>query len=57
MGEKDDAICLLYSNHQTTFTLKEFEDAQFRQAEEAKEKLAKLRTKVLQIVQEACEVL
>ena len=57
MGEKDHAICLLYSNHQTTFTLKEFEDAQFRQAEEAKEKLAKLRSKVLQIVQEACEVL
>ena len=57
VGEKDDAICLLYSNHRTTFTLEEFEEAQFRQAQEAKGKLAKLRMKVLEIVKEACEVL
>lgn len=57
MGEKEHAIGLLYTDHHTTFTLKDFLEAQARQAEEAKEKLAKLRTKVLEIVKEACEVL
>ena len=56
MGEGDDGIFLLYSDHQKTFTLKEFEEMQSRQAQEAKEKLAALRVKVLNIVKEACEV-
>ena len=56
MGEGDDGIYLLYSGHQKTFTLKEFEEMQSRQAQEAKEKLAALRAKVLRIVKEACEV-
>lgn len=56
MGEGDDGIFLLYSDHQKTFTLKEFEEMQSRQAQEAKEKLAALRVKVLKIVREACEV-
>ena len=56
MGEGDDGIFLLYSDHQKTFTLKEFEEMQSRQAQEAKEKLTALRVKVLKIVREACEV-
>ena len=56
MGEGNDGICLLYSDHQRTFTLKEFEEMQSKQAQEAKEKLAALRVKVLGIVKEACEV-
>ena len=56
VGEGDDGIFLLYSDHQKTFTLKEFEEMQSRQAQEAKEKLAALRAKVLRIVKEACEV-
>ena len=56
VGEKEHAICLLYVDHQTTFTLADFVEAQARQAEEAKEKLAKLRSNVLAIVKDACEV-
>lgn len=56
MGEGDDGIFLLYSDHQKTFTLKEFEEMQSKQAQEAKEKLEALRIKVLGIVKEACEV-
>ena len=56
VGEKEHAICLLYVDHQTTFTLADFVEAQARQAEEAKEKLAKLRSNVLEIVKDACEV-
>ena len=56
MGEGDDGIYLLYSDHQKTFTLKEFEEMQSKQAQEAKEKLAALRATVLEIVKEACEV-
>ena len=56
VGEGDDGICLLHTDHQTTFTLKEFVDAQTRQAQGAMEKLAALRVKVLEIVKEACEV-
>ena len=56
MGEGDDGIVLLYSDQQKTFTLREFEEMQSKQAQEAKEKLAALRVKVLEIVKEACEV-
>ena len=56
VGEGDDGIVLLYSDQQKTFTLKEFEELQSKQAHEAKEKLAVLRVKVLEIVKEACEV-
>lgn len=56
VGEGDDGIVLLYSDQQKTFTLKEFEEMQSKQAHEAKEKLAVLRVKVLEIVKEACEV-
>lgn len=56
VGEGDDGIVLLYSNHQKTFTLKEFEEMQSKQTHEAKEKLAVLRVKVLTFVKEACEV-
>ena len=56
VGEKEHAICLLYVDHQTTFTLADFVEAQARQAEEAQEKLAKLRSNVLEIVKDACEV-
>lgn len=55
MGEKDHAISLLYYDNQATFTLTKFEEAQSRQANYAKEKLAKLRVKVLEIVKGACE--
>ena len=56
VGEKDHAISLLYYDNQATFTLTKFEEAQSRQANYAKEKLAKLRVKVLEIVKGACEV-
>ena len=56
VGEGEDGICLLHIDPQTTFTLKEFVDAQTRQAQDATEKLTALRVKVLEIVKEACEV-
>ena len=56
VGEGKDGICLLYTDNQITFTLKDFVEAQSKQAQEAKEKLAALRVKVLEIVKEACEV-
>lgn len=56
VGEKEYAICLLHVDHQKTFNLADFVEAQTRQAEEAKEKLAKLRSNVLEIVKDACEV-
>ena len=56
MGEKDHAISLLYYDNQATFTLTKFEEAQSRQANYAREKLAKLRVKVVEIVKGACEV-
>ncbi|KAJ7369812.1 hypothetical protein OS493_036329 [Desmophyllum pertusum] len=55
VGEGEDGICLLYTDNQITFTLKDFVEAQSKQAQEAKEKLAALRVKVLEIVKEACE--
>ena len=56
MGEKEDAISLLHTDHLTTHTLEDFVEAQSKQAREARVKLAKLRSKVLEIVKEACEV-
>ena len=56
LGEREEGICLLHVDPQKTFTLKEFVDAQTKQAQEAKEKLTALRVKVLEIVKEACEV-
>ncbi|PFX28824.1 Dynein heavy chain 1, axonemal [Stylophora pistillata] len=55
LGEGEEGICLLHVDPQKTFTLKEFVDAQTKQAQEAKEKLTALRVKVLEIVKEACE--
>ena len=57
VGEKDHAISLLHCDSQVTFSLKEFEEVQARQAEHAKEKLAKLRLNVVEIVKSACEVI
>ncbi|KAL9958020.1 hypothetical protein ACROYT_G034981 [Oculina patagonica] len=56
VGDREDGICLLYSDPQKTFTLRAFEESQSKQAQEAKEKLSALRVKVLEIVKEACEV-
>ena len=56
VGEGEDGICLLHIDPWTTFTLKEFVDAQTRQAQDAMGKLTALRVKVLEIVKEACEV-
>ena len=56
VGEGDHAIALLHVDPPVSFTLREFCDAQEKQSCESGEKLKKLRSKVLGIVKDACEV-
>lgn len=56
IGTEDDGIALLSVNPEIRHTLDEFCHNQDVQAEQAKEKIRKLRKTVLEIVKQACEV-